>query len=252
MAGRLFLRVHDLGEMLEVFTVPPDRSRDERAVYDAWRIALKPRAKRMVRRVEKIGDPIRWEMDEDLLPENLHPAAWNLCVREFAGLYTDLAGALLQYGRVRIVWTPKTRFGIHAGTSRPMVTTKTKAKDITDRKKALASARKAKMSAAKKTLDGVVERLDLTRAALADTLDEVRHLAAALQKDEEERLVRRIDRIAEGAADRQKAEDLLVRMVQGRLKAERFHGDRPAEYGSLLRQSWLVPRARLIPLVDGP
>ena len=249
--SHLYDRVAGLADLLAGFTDAPVRSRDERAVYDAWRIALKPRASRMLGRVERVADPVHWEFDEEREPELLRPSSWTLAVREFASLYTELVGAALQHGRMRIVWSPKTRFGIQAGTSRAPVHTKTKAKEVAAAKEALEKARRAKMRAAKLTLDSILKRLEVTRATLAATLDETKHCLAALQRAEETRLDGRIDRLAEGTRAREKAEDHLLAMARGRLKASRYRDDRPAGYGSLLRSDWLRPHGRLVRLLEG-
>lgn len=254
MATKLYDRVVTFADGLAALGKAPARSREERAAYDAWRSALKPRIVRMRRHAEWLADPRHWEFDAKREPERLQAAAWQGAVRELAALYTELAGALFQYERFRITWSPKTRFGIVRGSSRrvPEGKSKDRAKMQAAAKKALADAKKAKVKAAQELLDGVVKALAAQREALGATLAELRHLTAALQVDEEARLARRVERMAEGSGTREKAEDLLVTLARGRLRAARHGEDRAAGWGSLLRSAWLRPRGRLVHLVDGP
>ena len=254
MARSLYERVVALADRIATFGEAPKRTREERAVHDAWSAALKPRMANMRRHAEWVADPRHWAFDDEREPERLQAAAWSLALRELAALYTQLAGALFQYERFRIVWTPRTRFGIVRGASRrvPEGKSKDRAKMQETAKKALADAKKAKVKAAEQLLDGIVKALDARRKALGDALDEVRYLTAALQADEEARLARRVDRMAEGSKAREKAEDLLVELARGRLRAARHGEERAAGWGSLLRAAWLAPRARLVGLVDGP
>ena len=254
MAGSLYDRVVALADRIATFKEAPKRNKEERAVHGAWATALKPRVASMRRHAEWVADPRHWEFDAKRVPERLQAAAWKLALRELAALYTGIAGALFQYERFQIVWTPRTRFGIVRGASRrvPEGKSKDRAKLQAAAKQALANAKKARVKAAQKLLDGVVKALDARRKTLRETLDEVRHVTAALQVDEEARLAQRVDRMAEGSKAREKAEDLLVELARGRLRAARYGEDRAAGWGSLLRSAWLAPRARLVHLVDGP
>ena len=254
MAGSLYERVVALADTIATFGEAPKRTKEERAVHDAWSSALKPRIASMRRHAEWVADPRQWAFDAQREPERPQAAAWTLAVRELAALYTELAGALFQYERFRIVWTPRTRFAIVRGASRrvPEGKSKDRAKMQAEAKTALENARKAKVKAAQRLLDGILAALDARRKALRETLDEVRHLTAALQTDEEARLARRVDRMAEGSKARERAEDLLVELARGRLRAARYGEERAAGWGSLLRAAWLTPRARLVRLVDGP
>ena len=254
MAKSLFDRVVALAETVSTFKQAPSRTKEERAVHGAWSTALKPRLASMRRHAEWVADPRHWEFDSKREPERLQAAAWTLAVRELAALYTQLAGALFQYERFHIVWTPRTRFGIVRGTGRrvPEGKSKDRAKMQEAAKKALAGAKKARVKAAQKLLDGVVQALDERRKTLRGALAEVRYMKAALQVDEEARLAKRVKRMAEGGKAREKAEDLLIELARGRLRAARYGAERAAGWGSLLRSAWLTPRARLVRLVDGP
>ena len=81
----------------------PTRGKYDRAAVDAWRSILKPRARRMTRRVEWLMAAERW-----LRPEAhgswiyLAPNKWTRAVREIAALYTELGGAMNQYETVRV------------------------------------------------------------------------------------------------------------------------------------------------------
>jgi hypothetical protein len=250
----LYDRTVAFADRLADLAAPPARSREERAAYDAWASALKPRIARMRRRAERLGDPRRWEFDERRSPLHLHPAAWTLAVRELAGLYTELAGALAQYERFRIVWTPRTRFGIIRGAGRavPAGSAKDRAKAKEAAKKALANAKKAKMADASRVLAEILVKLANTKADLRAAIEEVRHLTAALQLAEEDRLAKRVGRMAEGTKEREKAEDLLLKLAQGRLDAVRRRDAPASDWGMRLRTGWLRPRTRLVPLVEGP
>jgi len=254
VAKSLYDRVVALADRIATFKEAPRRSKEERAVHGAWSAALRPRVASMRRHAEWVADPRHWEFDTTREPERLQAAGWKLAARELAALYTELAGALFQYERFRIVWTPRLRFGIVRGQSRrvPEGKSKDRAKMQAAARKALGNAKKAKVKAAQKILDGVVKALDAQRKTLRETLVEVRHLTAALQVDEEARLAKRVKRMAEGSKAREKAEDLLVDLARGRLRASRYGEERAAGWGSLLRSAWLAPRARLVRLVDGP
>ncbi len=81
----------------------PSRGKYDRAAVDAWRSILKPRARRMTRRVEWFKSADRW-----LRPTthtswiHLAPKHWTRAVREIAALYTELGGAMNQYETVRV------------------------------------------------------------------------------------------------------------------------------------------------------
>lgn len=254
MSKKLYDRVVAMADRLAVLDETPRRSRAERAVYDAWAAVLKPRIKRMRAHAEWVADPRQWEFDAERYPEHLQPAAWSRVVREYAGLYTELAGAAAQYDHVRITWTPRVHFGIVRGRSRrvPEGKSKDRAKMQAEAKEALEKARKAKMKAAQETLDEILKRLNVTRTLLEALVDETRHLVAALQADEEARLAARVDRMAEGSRPREQAEDLLVELAQGRLRAARYGTERASGWGGLLRSTWLAPRARLVHEIEGP
>ncbi|MFV1958780.1 MAG: hypothetical protein ACC662_05135, partial [Planctomycetota bacterium] len=136
--------------------------------------------------------------------------------------------------------------------STAVVTTKSKAKVRAAEKKALESARKARMKAAKRVLDSVLSRLEARRKMLGASAEDVQHLLAAPQTAEEARLVRRMQALEEGSPEREHAEDLLADLAEGRLNAERFRGTSPSGYGTILRRQWLQPRARLVRLLEGP
>ena len=246
-----FDRVSALADRLAALIPAPRRSHQERAVYDAWEAALKPRARPMVRRAERLADARNWEFDAQREPVRLRAAFWSAATREIAYLHAELVGALTQHERVRIVWRPKTRFGVTRGSNAPVLTTKEKAKAKAAQAKALQSARKADMKAAKEVLDDLLERLEVVRKELRALRQEVRHVVARLQAVEEERLVERTRQLREGSAEREEAEDLLVRLAQGRLNAERHRDPQASGYGLLLRRGWLQPRARLVRLLEG-
>lgn len=252
MSRKDFDRTSALADRFAALIPAPRRSSKERAVHDAWAAAIKPRARPMLRRIEKIADARNWEFDDEREPVRLRAAFWREAVREFAYLYAELAGALLQHERVHIVWRPKMRFGIVKGSTALVTTTKERAKAKAAQAKALGTARKARMKAAKEVLDDLLERLDLVREELRALQREMRHLVAILQSHEEKRLVQRAQALREGSKDREKAEDLLIDLARGRLNAERYRDAKASGYGVLLRQKWLRPRTRLVRLLEGP
>lgn len=252
MSRKDFDRVSALADRLAALIPAPSKSRQERAVYDAWNAAIKPRAKPMLRRAEKIADARNWEFDGKREPVRLRAAFWSEAVREIAYLYAELGGAIAQHERVQIIWRPKMRFGVVRGSKARVSTTKERAKAKAAETKALASARKAKMKAAKDVLDGVVKRLNGIRKELRALHKEIRHVLASLQEREEKRLGERTKELREGGKEREKAEDLLIDLARARLNAERYRDPKAAGYGTTLRQDWLRPRARLVHLLEGP
>ena len=70
-----FDRADALVERLREFTVAPPRSSREWAVHDAWKVAVQPRARRMIRRAEKIADGASWEYDDARRPIRLRARA---------------------------------------------------------------------------------------------------------------------------------------------------------------------------------
>ena len=252
MSRKDFDRVSALADRLAALTPAPSKSAKERAVYDAWSAAIKPRARAMLRRAEKLADARNWEFDAKREPVRLRAAFWGEAVREVAYLYAQLSGALAQHEHVRIVWRPKMRFGVVRGSNAPVSTTKQRAKAKAAEAKALESARKAKMKAARKVLDDVVKRLEVVRKELRALVKELRHVVAVLQGEDERRLAERTLALREGSKEREKAEDLLLDLARGRLNAERHRGSKASGYGTTLRQDWLRPRARLVHLLEGP
>ncbi|MDJ0520850.1 MAG: hypothetical protein QNJ90_02115 [Planctomycetota bacterium] len=94
---------------------PPPRTRNDTALYDIWRAALRPRASRMRMRIDKLLRRGNW-LPETGAPERVKPAAWAMFIREVAALTTELTGAWNQYKRARI----KIKRGIPAERVRPV------------------------------------------------------------------------------------------------------------------------------------
>ncbi len=93
----------------------PPRTRNDSALYDIWRAALRPRATRMRKRIETLMQRKHW-LPEQGMPERVKPASWSRFVREMAGLTTELSGALKQYESARI----KIRRGVPTERLRPV------------------------------------------------------------------------------------------------------------------------------------
>lgn len=95
--------------------VAPPRTRNDSALFDVWRAALRPRATRMRKRIETLMQRKHW-LPEHGMPERVKPDSWSRFVREMAALTTELAGALKQYQAARI----KIRRGVPAERLRPI------------------------------------------------------------------------------------------------------------------------------------
>ena len=89
---------------------PPPRARLDTALHDVWRAALRPRAGRMTRRIDKLIKRKYWLPPEGE-PTHVKPEEWSRFVREIAGLMTELHGAWKQYTSAR----PILRRGIPVG-----------------------------------------------------------------------------------------------------------------------------------------
>jgi hypothetical protein len=102
--------LEELEEQMAEHRVPPERTHVDRALYDAWRAILLPRADRMVRRVRDVrkatafelvrGGPSTVRLREDKVTPTM---------RGLVSLYAELAGALEQYERfeIRLVANPR-------------------------------------------------------------------------------------------------------------------------------------------------
>ncbi len=245
-------RVVLLADHLRGLLAAPPRTAAERVRYDAWKAAIEPRARRMGARVERLASARAWEYDAARRPERIRASLWPTTVREMAALYTELAGALLQHERVRVVWRQRLFIGTMKATGGGgIVTAKDEAKVRAGEKKALDDARRANQHAAKAVLDEALQGLQETRVELRALLAEVRALVAALQEAEEARLQARVRALPEDTSEREHAEDLLLDLAQGRLDAKRFGEEQSSGYGSLLRRRWLLPRDRLVRLLEG-
>ena len=74
----------------------PPHTASDRVLYDVWRAALQPRARRMSRRIETMMTRKYW-LPAIGTPERINPKYWPRFTRELAGLYSELQGAWKQY-----------------------------------------------------------------------------------------------------------------------------------------------------------
>lgn len=99
-------------ERLHAYTAAPRASARESAVRSAWRIALKPRARRMVGRMDHVSDSKRWDVRGETADTWAPQAkATARVMRELATLYVELATARKDMAKARIVEGRVTKFG---------------------------------------------------------------------------------------------------------------------------------------------
>ncbi len=266
---------------------PPPRTPTDHGLYDAWKAILEPRAGRMAGRLRRLSEKPRWVRGPDGRVQHLQPASWDAAVRELAGLYTELDGALQQYRTVRITLTRPTSFGNVGPEPGPP--------DPTAPDRALERLESSAATLATKAASGqviwaeeVVQYWNLLRTAEIEVeryardlerwerlLQQVsdlqarvayglsfqrrtlslhkfalRAVTAALQAAEEDRLRGEAARLLPpGSPAAEQAAQLLEGLRGARNAAEAHGSGSAAQWGSLLRQRWLGPRARLVALL---
>lgn len=256
--------------------VPPRTDRD-RALYDVWTAALKPRATRMRRRIDTLMKRKYW-LPETGQPERVNPKYWSKFTREIAGLGTELHGAWRGYDKAQIqdrkgiAGTPATRtrapsyygyrgYGWPAGRWRGGIHARQRlggyytGVEINSYRNLMNRYRRGwdwrighcnacerdRFELQKKKREYVADRkrvLDTTKATLEQQMLSLQLLAAAMQATEEHALYAELQELPEGHLLREPAESVLVALRDARLRAERYSGNSSAEYGQLLR-GWI-------------
>lgn len=270
---------HTLKAHIAPFTSKPAQGWDGREYY-AWKVYLRPRARKMNARVRKLLEAKWLHAKDDGRIIALHPSQWLRAIQEMAGLHVELAAAKKGYGKINVsekrairAWDKKHKMpsSIHLSPSYPLLTSlrgqiahyrregwlvpttwihreaqllQACQAELVARQRAF----KAKRLAAHADMKA---RADATRAALAGRMNEfagAMDLAGAwmalLQAAEEQRLRKEVQAL-EGEA-KQEALRNLGKMEAGRRAAQgRFTSD----YGSLLRQKWSGPRTKVLNLL---
>lgn len=99
MAETLFDRAHGFVADLHDALAAPARTGEERAAYEAWRAALKRRARGIVARAERLADEAAWEIDPAGRPACLRAAHWTRTAADLGALHGDLLQARLDHRR---------------------------------------------------------------------------------------------------------------------------------------------------------
>lgn len=260
----------------------PRKTPTDHALFDAWTSILEPRVGRMAARLKRIAEAQRWTAPVAGGQRILLPDSWDVVVREAASLYAELGGALEQYNRFRVSFTPPAGFGlVGPGAAAP---------DPSAQEHALARlasleaalelklgsgqliwsaeltwywnlARRAEVEMQRfqedlerwqrqvAAFDDLQARiaygLAFQRQTLSLLMFGVRSLLAALQVAEEDRLRSAVTALAPDHPRRADAEALLVELQTARNAAEAHSGALPASWGTLLRQRWMGPRMKL-------
>jgi hypothetical protein len=288
--GPLDLRAFVLtleGQLRELKT-PPRKTPTDHALFDAWTAILEPRVGRMAARLKRIAEEPRWALAPAGTSRILTPEAWDVVVREAASLYAELGGALEQYTRFRVSFTPPAGFGLQGpGAGVPDPSAQDRA---LERLVSLEAALEVKLASGQliwtaeltwywnlarraelemRRFQEDLERWQRQVAAFEDLQARVaygltfqrqslrmlmfgeRSLLAALQAAEEDRLRVLVEALAPDHARRTDAQALLAELRTARNAAEAHSGAQPSGWGTLLRQRWMGPRARLRALVGG-
>lgn len=275
-----------LGEALHVqlneLSAKPEPGWDGRRQY-AWRVYLKPRGARMMRRVRQLLDGT-WVFDEDNVhAKELDPAQWRTAIQALASLHTELSAANKGYGRINVSEKPALKNWDRAHPMPKSITGTpsysalyTIRSDIAyyrrmryviptswyDRERALvrvcqaelkeqqeawkvtrATAHKNIRAEAEATREALRQKRDLFGGAAKTAYDWM----ALMQASEENRLREQTSEL-EGEP-RKQADKLLLEMARGRFtaKGRRFTSD--ARYGAKLRQRWAGPRNKILALL---
>ncbi len=264
-----------LQEQVEMFQTPPPQTDEVTALRDAWKAIMKPRVFRMNRRLERWRDPEHWVwVQNEPTPRGLKAEEWPAFVHDMAGLVTELEGAWEQYGAVRLEKKPALRGPDRIASPIPAWVGYPYARlyaSVLDRESAAGDLGRWNLTSYWSLLNrfdraywwtlhnrrtlyeqpltrGEATRVlfhqlygDLlaTRDALQSLKLGVQVLVAALQNVEETSLESLcLACHTDDETLRHMGETALASMQQLRLEGERFHGDSPADYGSILRR-WL-------------
>lgn len=273
-----------LRRSLAEYEIAPPRNNYDYAQHDAWKSILKPRAISMRRRAEKLMDQKYWVID----PATGHavgvkPKYWNFVVREVAGLFSELGGALKQYHTVRLRITRPTGYGfMRHDPHRPGITYNPwggfnrypwgrglrrrgwnprgwigwggeltsyygwwgRYNYAWSRWDRYYRFRRLARKKVKELKERNEQAFEDRRLGITMQLLSVRALTATLMAIEENRIRLLIAKLPRG--DQMKALEWAETMRQARFEAERFESDRFSNWGGILRRKWLAPRTKLL------
>lgn len=265
-----------LRQQITQFETPPPSNEDVTVLRDAWSAILKPRIRRMVKRMEKWEQPKRWIWAEgESGPVSLKPEQWTTFTRDMAALGTELHGAWTQYGKVKI---KAKRLAAGYPTPAPRYPYPSYAYPysrlyggIVDRQAAGAVLGRyssnsywhlmnryryawdwsyvrrlqryqnyqKRVTATKDLFSDLKGEIQATRDTLGQAILGLQVFIAALQNAEEERLLGLCESCRTGDETLKKmGVTALDAMRDSRLAAERYQGKSSAAYGTLLRK-WL-------------
>jgi len=264
-------------EWIRTHETPPARTAMVHAQHDMWSGALKPKARRMTRRVETLTQRRYW-VPERGTPERVKPAAWSRFTREIASLGSELFGAWKQYGRANprpvalghgmIAYPRPPRLGAYYG-SRYRAVPMSAWRGGLARRSAIGIGglemrsywglmngynraweysmlrraewdrrRREVMRKQREFMAGEKAAANAVRDTLEQQMLALQVLTAAMQAAEEHALRAEIEQLEEGDILRDLAERVVDKLREARLKAERYQGTSSAAWGSLLR-AWV-------------
>ena len=271
-------------DWLRLHETPPRHTSGEQQVYDVWAAALKPRIKRMIRRVETLMKRKYWVPAEGT-PERVQPESWSRFAREISALGTELHGAWKGYAKADIrdsggglrtsgsrsyltfyggwglpyrVWHGHAlgRQGIYYGAPRVERYSYWNLMRYYRRgwgwRSAVCTnceARRQELKDRKEQVEEARAAVDTTRETLQQQMLALRVLVGAMQVQEEHHLAEQIDGLERDSILRRPAEDLLDALRQARLEAERYDGDSSSRWGQLLR-NWVRAYKAGIALIE--
>ena len=254
---------------------PPARTANVHAQHDLWSGALKPKARRMTKRVEMLMKRKYWVPARGT-PERVKPEAWSRFTREIAGLGTELHGAWKQYGRanprpksygfgfVRFPRPP--RLGAYYGYPYRAVPMSAWRNGLARRssigvgglemrsyynlmwgynrawewsmwRRAEYNRRRQELIRKQREfIESEREAARVVRDTLEQQMISLQVLTAAMQAAEEHALREEIEKLPEGDVLRELAEEVVDTLKEARLTAEQYQGTSSAEYGTLIRK----------------
>ncbi len=252
---------------------PPPKDGTNQAVYEVWSAVLRPRARRMTGRLDRLMKRKYW-LPEDGTPVRVKSEAWSTFVRELGGLITELHGAYSRYDKVvlrdrggklqtsgnRVYDSVYTGYGHpysrwHSGVVyRQRIGIRFRHLEVNTywnlmRRYRLGwgwrrgeclncEKRREELKDRQKKIEQSQQLIDTTRETLREQMLALQVLAAAMQAQEELAIAEKIDALAKDHLLREPAEKLLAALRKARAEAERYDGDSSSHYAQLLR-NWV-------------
>lgn len=252
---------------------PPPKDGTNKAVYEVWSAVLKPRARRMSSRIDRLMKRKYW-LPERGTAERVKPESWSTFVRELGGLITELHGAYSRYNQVvlrdrggkletsgnRVYDSVYTGYGLpyrrwHRGVVyRQGVSLRSRRYELNSYWGLMRRYRlgwgwrigecrncQAREDELKERADKIAQSqklIDTTRDTLREQMLALQVLAGAMQAWQEVHIAEEIDELPADHLLREPAEKLLLALRKARLTAERYDGDSSAAYAQLLR-NWV-------------